>query len=117
MTRKCRYCSIEFEPIRSTQLDCSPKCRHRWHQAMSAEKSGKIVYERVCVKCGKTFRTTNEAESLCIDCRPRKKRDYNKKPKKSKKSMIGEISKLARESGMSYGKYVAMQSMKPLERK
>lgn len=117
MTRKCRYCSIEFEPIRSTQLDCSPKCRHRWHQAMSAEKSGKTVYDKVCPKCGKTFRTTNEAESLCIDCRPRKKKGYSKKSKKSKKSMIGEISKLARESGMSYGKYVAMQSMKSLERK
>ena len=117
MTRKCRYCSIEFEPVRSTQLDCSPKCRHRWHQAMSAEKSGKTVYDRVCPKCGRTFRTPKESEKLCIDCRPRKKRDYNKKPKKSKKSMIVEINELARESGMSYGKYVAMQSMKSLERK
>ena len=84
---------------------------------MNAEKSGKTVYDRVCPKCGRTFRTPNESEKLCIDCRPRKKRDYTKKSKKSKKSMIVEINELARGSGMSYGKYVAMQSMKPLERK
>ena len=84
---------------------------------MNAEKSGKTVYDRVCPKCGRTFRTPNESERLCIECRARNKRDYTKKSKKSKKSMIVEINELARESGMSYGKYVAMQSMKPLERK
>lgn len=84
---------------------------------MNAEKSGKTVYDRVCPKCGRTFRTPNESEKLCIDCRPRKKRDYTKKSKKSKKSMIVEINELARESGMSYGKFVAQMSIKPLERK
>lgn len=45
------------------------------------------------------------------------KRDYTKKSKKSKKSMIVEINELARESGMSYGKFVAQMSMERLERK
>ena len=40
-----------------------------------------------------------------------------KEKKLSNNKKIDLISKLARESGMSYGKYVAMQSMKPLERK
>ena len=31
--------------------------------------------------------------------------------------MIVEINELARESGMSYGKFVAQMSIKPLERK
>ena len=57
--------------------------------------------------------TVGGKRKLCPDCdavtRKAQKLSYNKK--------IDLISKLARESGMSYGKYVAMQNIKPLERK
>ena len=53
------------------------------------------------------------ARKLCPDCDAVKR----KEKKLSNNKKIDLISKLARESGMSYGKYVAMQSMKPLERK
>lgn len=57
--------------------------------------------------------TVGDKRKLCPDCdavkRNEKKLSNNKK--------IDLISKLARESGMSYGKFVAQMSMKPLERK
>lgn len=57
--------------------------------------------------------TVGSKRKLCPDCdavkRKAKKLSNNKK--------IDLISKLARESGMSYGKFVAQMSMKPLERK
>ena len=57
--------------------------------------------------------TADSKREFCPDCdavrRKEKKLENNAK--------IDLISKMARESGMSYGKYVAMQSMKLPERK
>lgn len=57
--------------------------------------------------------TVGDKRKLCPDCDAVKRK--GKKLSNNKK--IDLISKLARESGMSYGKYVAMQNMKSLERK
>ena len=56
--------------------------------------------------------TVGDKRKLCPDCDAVKRKE-----KKLSNKKIDLISKLARESGMSYGKYVAMQSMKSLERK
>ena len=57
--------------------------------------------------------TVGIKRKLCPDCDA-----VNRKEKKlSNNKKIDLISKLARESGMSYGKFVAQMSMKPLERK
>lgn len=57
--------------------------------------------------------TVGNKRKLCPDCDAVKR----KEKKLSNNKKIDLISKLARESGMSYGKYVAMQSMKSLDRK
>lgn len=57
--------------------------------------------------------TVGDKRKLCPDCDAVKR----KEKKLSNHKKIDLISKLARESGMSYGKYVAMQSVKLLERK
>lgn len=57
--------------------------------------------------------TVGDKRKLCHDCDAVKR----KEKKLSNNKKIDLISKLARESGMSYGKFVAQMSMKPLERK
>lgn len=57
--------------------------------------------------------TVGSKRKLCPDCDAVKR----KEKKLSNNKKIDLISKLARESGMSYGKFVAQMSMKPLERK
>ena len=111
--RICKYCSSEFTPIRSTQVCCCRRCRSRLNLARHQESNGKEVVKKQCPKCGKTFMTVGSKRKLCPDCDAVKR----KEKKLSNNKKIDLISKLARESGMSYGKYVAMQSMKPLERK
>ena len=111
--RICKYCSTEFTPKRSTQVCCCPRCTSRLNLARHQEASGKEVFKKQCPKCGKTFMTVGSKRKLCPDCDAVKR----KEKKLSNNKKIDLISKLARESGMSYGKYVAMQSMKPLERK
>lgn len=57
--------------------------------------------------------TVGSKRNLCLDCDAVKRKEKNL----SNNKKIDLISKLARESGMSYGKFVAQMSMKPLERK
>lgn len=57
--------------------------------------------------------TVGNKRKLCQDCDAVKR----KEKKLSNNKKIDLISKLARESGMSYGKFVDQMSMKPLERK
>lgn len=62
----------------------------------------------VCKVCGKEVERKHNAQRYCDACRP-KYYTKSKKPKKIKlcKEGISYINHLARESGMSYGQYVA----------
>lgn len=60
--------------------------------------------------------TTDERKVDCQDCISNEVKERLKKPKK-KDDAIKAVNHMARASGMSYGKFVAQMSMKPLERK
>lgn len=60
--------------------------------------------------------TIDERKVDCQDCISVDVKERLRKPKE-KDDAIKAVNHIARASGMSYGKYVAMQSMKPLERK
>lgn len=114
----CRYCGREFEPIRATQLDCRSKCTQRFNRAKLMEKQGYAVYDRICPDCGRSFKTSNKSRLRCCDCDvPAQAKRRKPKTRKVKNRSLSQINNLARKSGISYGKYVAEQNMKPLERR
>lgn len=60
--------------------------------------------------------TIDERKVDCQDCIENNVKERLEKPKK-KDDAIKAVNHMARASGMSYGKFVAQMSMKPLERK
>lgn len=112
----CEYCMAEFEPKRPDQKYCRPKCAKRYAQFKNLKKAGRIVYTRICPKCGRLFMTIDERKVDCQDCIGIDIKERLRKPKK-KDDAIKAVNHMARVSGMSYGKFVAQMSMKPLERK
>lgn len=68
------------------------------------------LYKRFCknVECGKEFMGTRTQQYCCPSCRvptyiPKKQYKF------IKNRTLDQIAKIAKENGMSYGKYVAMQ--------
>lgn len=74
-----------------------------------------------CECCGESFPASRRSVKYCSDpCRKeaarkqaaeRSKSPYNDKPEK-KPDRIVEINRLAREEGLSYGRYVAREYLK-----
>ena len=64
--------------------------------------------EVVCKTCGKPFSPTKEHRKFCsAECKKKAKYPQKEeKPKPFKKISISEITRIAREKGLSYGKYV-----------
>lgn len=112
----CEYCMSEFEPKQQNQKYCRPKCSRRFAQFRNFKKAGRTVYKRICPKCGRLFMTIDEHKIDCQDCIGIDIKERLRKPKK-KDDAIKAVNHMARASGMSYGKFVAQMSMKPLERK
>ena len=112
----CEYCMSEFEPKQQNQKYCRPECARRSAQFRNFKKHGRIVYTRICPKCGRLFMTIDERKFDCQDCISIDVKERLEKPKK-KNDVIKTVNHMARAAGMSYGKFVAQMSMKPLERK
>ena len=106
----------EFEPKQQNQKYCRPECARRSAQFRNFKKHGRIVYTRICPKCGRLFMTIDERKVDCQDCIGNEVKERLKKPKK-KDDVIKTVNYMARATGMSYGKFVAQMSMKPSERK
>lgn len=62
------------------------------------------------------FMTIDKHKVDCQDCVIDAIKERTEKPKK-KNDTIKAVNHMARASGMSYGKFVAQMSIKPLERK
>ena len=73
------------------------------------------MYKKYCEICGRKFETRHPQTRVCSDeCRKKKREEwksaYNENQssrKRAASSNLAEVSRLAREAGMSYGKYVA----------
>lgn len=112
----CEYCMAEFEPKQQNQKYCRPECARRSAQFRNFKKAGRIVYTRICPKCGRLFMTIDERKLHCQDRIGIDIKERLRKPKK-KDDAIKAVNHMARASGMSYGKFVAQMSMERLERK
>ena len=68
------------------------------------------LYRKTCknAACNKEFMGSRTQQYCCQECRPIR---YipKRKPKTLESCTLDEVTKLAKENGVSYGKYVAMQ--------
>lgn len=65
--RKCKYCGIEFEPHRKTNVFCSKKCKDLASLKRRGVKHNPNTepYHKVCKVCGKPFDSFREAQVTC----------------------------------------------------
>ena len=59
--------------------------------------------------CGKAFLGTRTQQYCCPDCRVPTYIPKKRKKKQKKTCTLDEVARQAKELGISYGKYVAMQ--------
>ena len=62
-----------------------------------------------CMACGTKFERTHNAQKYCDECKPRNYYKPRKKAKPRPAISLVDINRLARESGMTYGQYVASE--------
>lgn len=124
----CVECGNPFTPKNARQVVCSPTCsenRHRKQNKKYSEAKA-IIKHRVCIVCGKEFETKHGTKLTCSkECsdiyhknqvmewhKTNKGKTYSRpKPKRtptSNREALVEDAKKARELGISYGMYVAM---------
>lgn len=77
------------------------------------------MYKKYCEICGRKFETKQPQARMCSDeCRKIRAvqwRAEHKEAGKLRKNKLNEVNRLAREAGMTYGKYVAMQYKEKLK--
>ena len=107
VTGKCPVCGKEFE-IKTNRQYCSEECKKK-------SKMKTIV----CEVCGKTVLTSTRRKYCSEECGNIAKNEKNrerdryrdrrkKKPPVKSNSALAEVTRAARDAGLSYGQYVAM---------
>lgn len=104
----CADCGKDFESEYKSAVYCSKNCREMRSIIKDREgyqKRRNTEVEKKCTVCGKIFikSRTSVAEVCSKEC---------KEKKKNTKTGIDETNRSAREAGLSYGKYVALQYLK-----
>lgn len=109
MKKVCPTCSNEFELTSSGQLYCSNECKKAFKLSSISTKL-KIF---TCAFCLQPFES-NRKRKYCLDCKQiaySRKSNYNKRTSNASESLslsLDQVNALARESGLSYGKYTAL---------
>lgn len=107
----CKHCGEEFISAKIVQKYCSLECRRK-----ANKKKAMGVREFTCLWCGLKFMSDRARKYCCDSCRDKanekrcqaRRREKNKfKPKLS----IDEVEILAREEGLSYGRYCAKHGL------
>ena len=98
----CPICLKQFQTVKNATKFCSGECKAEFLKQSKKKKC-------ICAWCNKTFYTLRK-KTYCTDvCRlyanARLSQPVIKKNSKPKIS-LNEVARLARECGMTYGKYV-----------
>ena len=109
-TVKCLCCGKEFVREHNAQKHCSAKCRIAWNTSKEAKAKYNIKMY-TCSWCGITFESPQKKKYCSDECRVLSYKGKRKKPKRQTALSIQEVSKLAREAGLSYGQYVAKMGL------
>lgn len=132
-TKNCIVCNKQFTTTHAQRICCSKKCGDERHKILKRERYNslyahrrmreKITYKKECVTCGRVFETNIPQKITCsAECRTtrdrnmrktyqrdrRKEKRETKKHRKRQTSELARIEQLAREHGLTYGKYVGL---------
>ena len=93
---------------------CSTDCSNERNK-IEERKKGQALIKKVCSICGEEFRVKKTStRELCLDCKHMTKRGYSEKPKVNNSARAEKMRKI-KESGMTYGQYMANKGIKPEE--
>lgn len=116
--KKCKYCGKEFI-TNGYGLYCSEECKLEFTKNIRANAR----YKKTCAICGKEFISNSHVTKCCSDeCKAKNKQNWQKNYrdktyKERKKSRFNELSREARERGLSYGQLQAIKAGLIQERK
>ena len=105
----CKMCGKEFERTHNAQKHCSVKCRRKYYSKKEVIKKYQLNKQQTCSWCGIIFEAEQKRKYCSDECRHlangigKRETKYN--------FALGNIAKLAREAGLSYGKYVAKMGL------
>lgn len=114
MTRNCEECGKEFEAKVAAQRYCCQKCRDIRYARIRGTGVEKTL---TCEWCGKQFQSARKKKYCSKQCRSSFNSsipDYidvvpkRKKTKSKKENSLAKINALAKQAGLSYGQYVAL---------
>lgn len=132
--KTCPICLKNFTTTAKNQTYCDKYCSRIARQNSWRKKDFKEIVE--CPQCGTSFKNNRNKQYCSIACRNKAYANYMKiyNKRKSKKNSkesttdqihkkpdalsgksLTQVVKLAKEAGMSYGKYVMMMSTKDKE--
>ena len=110
---KCKFCGKEFISHNGRKY-CSTDCSNERNK-IEERKKGQALIKKVCSICGEEFRVKKTStRELCLDCKHMTKRGYSEKPKVNNSARAEKMRKI-KESGMTYGQYMANKGIKPEE--
>ena len=100
ITRICKCCGKSFTTNSNARMYCNSQC------AKAKKVKQPILWSYTCNWCGLKFKAERKRKYCTEDCRERsygrrKGRTHTEQPDLS----IAEINRLAKEAGLSYGKY------------
>ena len=118
-TVTCEYCkqtvTKEFKTFRTNRRFCSEECSIKFHNEQSnairkKQRESERQLTGKCLNCGKEFVKSKPYQLYC-NPKCRGLTSYKKRKGGNKQEII-DINKKAKELGMSYGQYVALQYTK-----
>ena len=102
---------VNGKRIRRKECDL---CGNRWSTEEILMRGDFREEERYCIYCKKLFKPRCNAQKTCgsDDCKKKLNHENVKKWNNNKKPLsISEISRRAKDSGMSYGEYVTANGL------
>ena len=118
----CPVCGKEFIKTNSKSVLCgSYNCRIEWNRVLRNKRSKETI-KRICPICGKEFEVpiTSGMKFCSSKCRGKNRSTNKKEPvvrlvetrkTRKAKTSIQEISKAARDEGITYGQYVVKHGL------
>ena len=113
--KPCKYCKELFKPRGGSQKYCSATCKRKDEQ--ENHKSIKYFTNKplntyTCSWCGTSFKNANAKKYCSTSCAACANGSQRSVRKNTTAIELARINQLARDAGLSYGKYVGQEYAK-----
>lgn len=113
--KACLYCKKSFKPKSHRQIYCSTICK-KTHER-ETHKSIKTDSVFYCAWCGKAFESQHVKKYCSRTCLLYANGSRQPKRKNTTATELARVNQLARDAGLSYGKYVGREYAKLIAHK